>query len=81
MMNGTKSDRQHHQQDPLGALHRRRHEVRRGQLARDVDDEEQRPPAVLDGLGDVDEVEPVDGAAVDRQHVARRSGGGRRTGR
>ena len=70
-MKGTKSDRQDHQQDPLRALHRRRHEVRRGQLARDVDDEEQRAPAVLDRLGDVDEVEPVDRAAVDA--AARRS--------
>ena len=48
----------------MRTLHRRRHEVRRGQLARDVDDEEQRAPAVLDGLRDADEVKPVDRAAV-----------------
>ena len=66
---GDEEHRQDHQQDPLRPLHRRRHEVRRRELARHVDDEEQRAPAVLHRLGDVDEVEPVDRAAVDRQHV------------
>ena len=39
-------ERQHEEDHPLRPLHRRRHEVRRGELARDVDDEQQNAPAL-----------------------------------
>ena len=53
-------DREDEHHDPLRLLHRRGHEVRRGELARGVDHEQQRAPAVLGRLGDVDEPEEVE---------------------
>src|SRR6185503_1505935 len=57
-------DRKDEHQDPLRLLHRDRHVVRRGQLARDVDGEQQRAPALDRRLRDVDEPEEVEARAV-----------------
>ena len=41
-------------------LHRRRHEVRRRELARDVHGDQERAPTVLHRLGNVDEPDPFE---------------------
>src|SRR5262245_26176665 len=62
---GDEDDRQREQQVALHLGHRRagRHVVGRGQLARDVDDEQERSPRVFRRLRDVDEAQEVEAVA------------------